>query len=112
MPVRGYERLVSLVGEEAAETLCRERGGGDVYVPAGDDGVLVRLVGLTATKALRAALGAGLRYEVPLSPLVRNRARQRAAEALRAGASIRSAARQAGLHPRTVREVKRTLPPG
>lgn len=104
--MKGYERLVSLIGETAAETLCWHRGGRGVYIPNGESGVLVRLIGLPATKALHAEFGSGTLL-VPLGPIsARRQARQRAVELLNTGASIDDAARQTGLHPSTVRRLK------
>lgn len=105
--MRGYERLVEVAGLPAAETLCRHRAGRGVYIPQGDRGEIVRLIGIGPTRAMRRAFGTGT-YTVPLGPMsALSRARRQAQALLRAGAPAGEAAHQAGLSPRTVRNLRR-----
>ena len=105
--MRGYEHLVELIGEAAAETLCRRRSGRGVYVPAGDTGEIVRLIGLDPTRKLRRHIGVGT-FTVPLGPTsTMRRTRVRVRELLDEGLSVGDVAHAAGVHPNTVRRIRR-----
>ena len=58
--------LVTVIGKDAADVLCRTYGGVPVYVPQKVDpsGLLCRFIGVTAMKALCLEYG-GLRITVP-----------------------------------------------
>ena len=104
--MRGFERLVEIVGETAAETLCRRRGGRGIYIPDGDAGEIVRIIGVAPTRELRRAFGAGT-YTVPLGPTSAQRAiRAEARALLRHGVPAGEIARRLRIHPSTVRKLK------
>ena len=104
--MRGYEQLVELIGEAAAEVLCRRRGGRGAYVPEGDAGELVRLIGIEAVRRLRRHLGVGT-FTVPLGPTsVYRSTRARVRELLDRGLSVGEIADVVGVHRSTVRKLR------
>lgn len=106
--MRGYEQLVELIGEAAAEVLCRRRGGRGAYVPGGDAGELVRLIGIEPTRRLRRHMGAGT-FTVPLGPTSAYRStRSRIRALLDQGLSVGEIADAVGVHPSTVRKLRRS----
>lgn len=110
--------IADIVGPEIALDIARSHGGTRISIPAKaePDHWLTTLVGMaTAEKICRglATMDAdgkmrGVSREIlPLGPASALRsARRRAYEALDSGASAREAARQAGLHERTIWRMK------
>lgn len=110
--------IADIAGTDVAMEIARRYGGTRVSIPPhpGPDHWLVQLVGRdTADKICRGLAiidadgrpGAIRREVLPIGPnSVLKLARRRAAEALESGASGREAARQAGLHERTIWRMK------
>ncbi|GLR51253.1 hypothetical protein KYK30_20475 [Shinella yambaruensis] len=110
--------IADIAGSDVALTIARSHGGTRVSIPprAEPNHWLTRLVGLDVADRICRGLAivdadgrpAAIRHEVlPLGPAsARSLARRRAAEALAQGASGRAAAREAGLHERTIWRMK------
>lgn len=102
--------IAEAAGSDAAWAMAREHGGQRVFIPAepepGD--WLVSLVGLEAAAkicALYRANGYGATILIPMAKWANSRTRL--ARALEAGATAKEAARQSGLHERTVYRERR-----
>jgi hypothetical protein len=100
--------LVDTVGEQAARTLCSERGGGAVYVPkqASAGCVLAPLLDDKALSALCATFG-GLCISLPSRR--RKYSRDTVLACLQEGSKPQEAARRAGVSERYARMVKRQV---
>jgi hypothetical protein len=110
--------IADIAGVEAAMEIARRYGGTRVDLPprARPDHWLTKVVGLDVADRICRGLAIldgdgrlkGIRHEVlPIGPAsVMRVARRRAAEALENGASARAAAREAGLHERTIWRMK------
>lgn len=110
--------IADIVGPEIALEIARQRGGTRVSIPASaePDHWLTELVGPEIAEQICKGLSTidgdgrrnGIRGEIiPLGPASAMRAaRQRAQKALDEGASGRAAAREAGLHERTIWRMK------
>lgn len=110
--------IADIVGPEIALEIARSHGGTRISIPprAEADHWLTKLVGIeTADRICRglATMDAegkmrGVTQEImPLGPAsLLKRARMQAREALDGGTSAREAARQAGLHERTIWRMK------
>lgn len=106
--------IADLVGPEIALEIAHHRGGTRIDLPlrAQPDHWLTKLVGFDAADKICRGLATtdadgktkGAKREVlPLGPAsARRAARRRARDALDRGASVREAAREAGLHERTL----------
>lgn len=110
--------IADIVGPEIALEIARSHGGTRVSIPASaePDHWLTELVGLETAEKICKGLSTidgdgkrnGIRREIlPLGPASALRAaRKRARKALEDGASARAAAREAGLHERTIWRMK------
>lgn len=110
--------IADIAGKDVALEIARARGGTRVTIPArAEPGHwLSGLVGMEVADRICRGLATinadgrldGVRDEViPLGPVsVMRLARQRAAKAIENGASAREAAREAGLHERTIWRMK------
>ncbi len=110
--------IADIAGKDVALEIARSRGGTRVTIPArAEPGHwLTSLVGMDVADRICRGLATinadgrldGVRDEViPLGPVsVMRLARQRAAKAIENGASAREAAREAGLHERTIWRMK------
>lgn len=113
--------IADAVGPEAALTIASEYGGVRVDIPAKarEDHWLAECLGMEMAErickhfAIQDADGRrkGVRHEVvPLGPAsMMKRAKRQLADALRAGKSVRTASREAGLHERTGWRINRKL---
>ena len=107
-PPRGFERLAAVIGEDAAAALCGAKGGRGIYIPTTGTGRLGALLTADQVDRMRDALGAGLRYTVPMGPASRAVATQRRGrELLAKGWSVSAVAREIGMHPASVRRWQR-----
>ena len=110
--------IADIVGPEVALEIARSHGGTRVSIPADaqPDHWLTKLVGMSTAEKICKGLSTidgdgkrnGIRGEIlPLGPASALRsARRRAKDALDSGASAREAAREAGLHERTIWRMK------
>ena len=102
--MRGYPKLVEVLGEAAASALCAARAGRAVYIPETGTGALGELLSADQVDRMRDAFGAGIPLTVPMGPCsLREIARRHGLELLAEGCSPADAAREIGVHPSTVK---------
>ncbi len=115
--------IAQVAGPVAAAQLAKARGGVECYIPARapDDHWLVQCVGRVAADRLCAHFAAqidndsdgsrhGVKIVLPLGESgSRVESRRRVREALEAGKSLSEAARHAGVHQRTVQNIRRRM---
>ena len=81
--MRGYPKLVEVLGEAAASALCAARGGRAVYIPESGTGALGALLSPEQVDRMRGAFGGRLPFTVPMGPCsLREIARRRGLELL------------------------------
>lgn len=104
------DQIAEAAGLPAAMALAKARGGRIVTIPQRAPGTkLAAIVGLAAAEKIIEALGAG-DLLIPFGPYGGAQARRLSVvEAIEGGASVSQAARQSGVHMRTVKRVKRKM---
>lgn len=102
--------IAEAAGLPAALELARSRGGRTVTIPARAPGtILAKIVGIDAAEKIIEAFGAG-DLDIPFGPVGGAKARRLGVQAaIKAGASVREAARINDVHMRTVKRVKRKM---
>jgi len=115
--------IAQVAGPVAAAQLAKARGGTECYIPARapDDHWLVQCVGRAAADRLCKHFAAqidgdadrsrhGVKIVLPLGESgSRVESRRRARQALEEGKSLSEAARHAGVHQRTVQNIRRRM---
>ena len=108
--MRGYPKLVEVLGDTAASALCAARGGRAVYIPETGTGALGALLSAEQVDRMRDAFGGGIPYTVPMGPCsLRETARRRGLELVAEGWTHADVAREVGVAPSTVRGWRKRL---